>query len=836
MFSTIFIMLSRYKNFWKIRNLIIRFKFWIESKFYYIKYRIRDKRENTSSYFELLRITLSGFLFSILCVVILVKVDPVFFPIYKYFDIKIPNGDEYVSFFATVSGIGGVFIGLYYAAISTVSASAYSQVANNIRALLLKERIGNVYMRYLSFVTFLSLIVIVVRILFQIYIGSALIVVIILSGIGIIAFVKLGQRAFYLFDPTTLSNTIFYEMKKYLQMVVLGGYKWGDQNFQSHAHKLVKQNIDTIETLSSIVKSSRHLAGQPYSELVKNLLGFLIFYQVQRNKIPNNSNWYEIMYVHKNWYLTDESTLNIAYNTGTQLNPDKEFDYYWIENKLLPIVYDCLKINLESNNRTIVFAILQYFEMFIETISKNGEIDKSIKFVSDLENFVFNINLEKYSKSKNIEESLNIIAFYELMVAMNIKIFLSFLKTFEIYNREEISYKLSKINWNHKKSIYKIGFPYFCSEHLQWLSERIDFELKVEGKVITPNWYQTEIISLHIYNKLSDNINLILDSMFNAIEKWKTNYSKKEMIIIHSAILSREWELFHKIQRGLFQLEKVAKNLFENRSIEGLNWENIDWEKIKITLEEKRSKILLEMAKKNIELSVENRPKEFPDYQGQFLHTLSESVIDAICQNNTDILKSIFRSFYYGCIIKFEDLKPIVKKVDWRVKQKFKMAIAPLLDLVDVSGYDYLMSEYYENTFIWEIIKNTWDEYLNTDTEQKLSVLSSAIVLTENSFEIEYRGIVRTNWQMKIERILELLPRKQSYRHEFYPRIPYEQVEHKSALVRLMARYRLSAMFDGIDIFSYFYFSTHPGKKNITFGRKSEQLKEAIDMEVKPDN
>lgn len=511
--STFFIKLSPYKYFWKIRSWFIKTKFIINRNYYSIKYRIGDKKENASSLFELFRITISGLLLSILSVTILLIVDPFVEPLYKYFKINITQGEEYVSFFSTVAAIGGVFIGLYYAAISTVSATVYSQVANNIRDLLVKEKIGNVYMRYLSFVTFLSLLIITVRILFQIYIGVAVIFVIILSGIGIIAFVKLGQRAFYLFNPAVLSYTIFYEMRNYLKNVIVGGYKWYDPNFQSHANKSVEQNIDTLETLTPIVKKSPHLAGQPYFELVKNLMSFLIFYQNQKNKIPNNSLWFDIIYVHKNWYKTDETSLNIAYKTGTQLNPDKEFDYMWIENRLIPIINECIKINLEFNNREIVFSLMQYFERFIIVISENGDIDKAIKYLNTLEDSLTEAIKEKYTNSKSIKESLIVIGFYELLSATVLNIFLSFLKKFESLDREGINKKLKNIIWTDKQKIYNHGFPFFCTEHIQWLAERIEFEIKVEGKIITPYWYLTELLSLYINNKLTTNINYVLEDV-----------------------------------------------------------------------------------------------------------------------------------------------------------------------------------------------------------------------------------------------------------------------------------------------------------------------------------
>ncbi len=69
----------------------------------------------------------------------------------------IPDSPNYVSWLDTIAQIGGVFIALYFTAVTAAASAIYSQVPNNIIDLLARDRVGNVYIRYLTLATFLPL-------------------------------------------------------------------------------------------------------------------------------------------------------------------------------------------------------------------------------------------------------------------------------------------------------------------------------------------------------------------------------------------------------------------------------------------------------------------------------------------------------------------------------------------------------------------------------------------------------------------------------------------------------------------------------------------------------
>jgi len=303
--NSLLIYLSQIRAFWWLRAAITRAVFAIEAKLFGFRYGLKEGNTHYQSLRQIFSITQKPLFIAVGFAALLQYVDPYLGPYYQKARISVPADGDYVTFLGAISSIGGVFIGLYYAGISAVGSAIYARVPNNVRDLLAQERFGNVYMRFLSFLTFLGLVLIALRLSGQPRLLLAIPFMTISAGIGIFAFVKLGQRAFYLFDPTALSYHIFDQLQHWLAMVRAGGFRWLDRNFQTHAHKQASVTLDTLETLVDITSKEPHLSGKPFIELCEQLLRFLIHYEYAKKHIPTDSAWYEQRYEHRDWYRTE---------------------------------------------------------------------------------------------------------------------------------------------------------------------------------------------------------------------------------------------------------------------------------------------------------------------------------------------------------------------------------------------------------------------------------------------------------------------------------------------------------------------------------------------------
>jgi len=799
----------------------------MNAKLFRVRHTAKDEFKSFSSFTRFSYQTTGQFFIAILFALACLFLDPLLKTFYLKYSFKIPDDSDYVTFLAAIGSISGVFIGLYFAAISSVSGAIYATVPNNIRDLLTHERLGNVYMRFLAFLTFLSLILIALHLLGKPRLLIAIPLLTILSGIGIISFVKLGQQAFYFFDPATLSGHIFEQLQYSISSVKVKGYRWNEKSFQHHAYRQASKSLDTLETLSDLMSQKDHLNGASFLSLTRNLIRFLSFYELAKRSIPTNSNWYEEQYTHNDWYRSDDSRVSIAHATGTTLQPEVTTDKLWIEKRAFPLVKKCIEINLTKGRYSEIFGLVGNIEGYIKVLAQEGEVQRAFELVTDILNVVVS-HFESTSDGGLIEtEILERLSLMEQLVALPISIALSYHERLKATNKAVLINKLEKINWAKPQGIYLQEFPTFMLERLEWFIKRMNFELSVEGEIVTPLWYKLELAN----QTEADQFLKCTGSLINsAITFYRTLIQKAIGLKNHwvlAALLSREWEYWHKIGNQIDSWPATWEEISMDRRIDGLPWGKFDFDDLQSKVHLEEQELLAEMSKQNMLLALISRPEGYPDFAGQFLHTSGEVALDAILANDVEMLKKVFEPYLLGCLLKFDSLRPTETEIDWRFKQNFKVASAALLDVMDVSGYAKVIAEYFDNNALWVEVENAWKKYFSQQTKSSpITLLIAASNLTEEAFEIPFRGILRTNWQRRVSQKLADIPRRDVFhKGAFFSDI---EIEHKSPLVKLFAGDRYGMYYSGVDVFIGLFLYELDTKKEVEISHKSLDLYEKI--------
>jgi hypothetical protein len=223
--SYLFLRFAQYRTFWNVRRTIAKAEFLLTSRLYRANQSLKDAGTSSLSLVGIVRVTARPWFLAIVVAAILQLSNPRLCQFFSKHGFSVPDDSDYVTFLAAISSIGGVFIGLYYAAIATVGSAMYAKVPSNLRDLLAQDRFGVVYMRFLSFLTYLCLVLICLRLSHfdRIYIAPPLITF--AAGVGVFAFVKLGQRVFHLFDPTEFSSHIFEQLERRMASVTVAKLK-----------------------------------------------------------------------------------------------------------------------------------------------------------------------------------------------------------------------------------------------------------------------------------------------------------------------------------------------------------------------------------------------------------------------------------------------------------------------------------------------------------------------------------------------------------------------------------------------------------------------------------
>ena len=829
--SNLFLFFAQTRFFWRARAAISRLVFFIHRILFGIRHRVQEESTKTRSLLSLLRFVLGDLFVAILIAFGLQITNSYFVTLFTEMGFALPKESFYGTLLATFTSIGGIFIGFYYAAISAVCGAIYAKVPNNIRDLLAQERVGNAYMRFLAVFTSLGVCLLTFYALGLEPIILTMPLLLLGAGLMIIGFVRLGARAFHLFDPTTLSGSLFKQLQQcYLQMQA-GGYRWSDQSFQNHAHRVAQNAIYTLTTVSDIAAKEPHLNGRPFADLCKNLLLFLCHYEIIKKSIPTDSLWYKKRYVHQDWYRTGDTETSIGHDTATGLQPQSASDPRWIESAILPIVQRCLEINIQDNRHAIVYEILDHIDTYVKLLAREHQVEPAFDLMSNIFSWCGKLIITKEDKVVS-EEPLEYMAIFDKLARMPISVLIAYAHATESYGLDVIIQRIQRISWKSEKSIYGVEFPVHVLAQLEWLRTRLEFEERIEQSVVSPPWYLQELIA----QKEAENLHAATVYFYEKICKLYGNWIKTSMSSQHpwlaAVIISVESEYWSKLNYNMNTLNQFWVDLNSSRRIEGLSWPSLNIDELR-KKEGLREKELLElMARENIILSSMSRSESYPDFAGQFLHTIGEALFTAICENDCDTVETLFKRYFYGSSLQFERLRPEEVELDSQSQIDLKIAVAPLLDLMDISGYTYLFSDYHDTPRLKETITMVWDEYIDQNTK-RIQFLAGAVLLTESAFESAHRSINRTRWKQIIQQRLEDVEHQEVTRSRDIPLIGSEVViMHKSPLVRIFAKDRPFLPFDGIDIFLAKYVRQRENGKDLDFGRRrSRNVEEAIERE-----
>ena len=207
---------------------------------------MRGANTTTTSLLSLLWVILAQLISALVVVVGLQITNSYVTAFFSDKGFTISAGSGYGTLITAFVGAGSVFIGLYYAAISTIGGSIYSRMPNDIRDLLIKEQLGNAYMRLLAWLTFIGLCLLVLHTVGYEPVILAMPLLLLGAGLMVIGFVQLGGRAFYLFDPTTLSGGLLKQLQQCYLRVQAGGYRWSDPSFQNDAYRKAQIAINSL--------------------------------------------------------------------------------------------------------------------------------------------------------------------------------------------------------------------------------------------------------------------------------------------------------------------------------------------------------------------------------------------------------------------------------------------------------------------------------------------------------------------------------------------------------------------------------------------------------------
>lgn len=685
------------------------------------------------------------------------------------------RGDTYSTLLATVAQVTGVFLGLYFTAVSAVASAAYAKVPNTVRALVIHERVGNVYVRLVAFEGALAVLLLAAytRGSFLGYFNLALVS----AGavFSIFAFVVLGFRTFYFFDPTQLA----WYLERDLQSAIISATKlrrgWTKQPLQRAYQRQAATALSGYRDLVIVATHAKPIEAEALLQLAGGLCRSLGFYSMHKNQIPSESFWFARDYRHPDWFSTDYSSISVALETGTSLQPRERPDLRWLEKRAAGMLDRIIRVLAESKDSE---ALTRLAVLTSETL--NRVIPEDALYIFDLLAFTFS---EGYLDSQGTPARRDQLQALNLAMAQSyipIAILLAFVPVCDEENQELFRRAIAEIDWGREKSIYR-NFPRPVTKELEQLSSELSAEVRIEGTCYVPAWFVTEHVNRSIAEYLADcatRFANVLDSFFiKAVQA----SSPKQSNIARGPIVQAGLEYCEKLRVHLASAKKWSDKATSSPSREEIPWPTTDWQAIADQIATARETLLTMLADAASEL--QNLPiEDYPDYFGQLYSFLAQECYQALAQSNEARFAKLFTRFF---AIAFWSSQRINEQIGSSAQTKLLLMSDPLNDLLDLSGFALIYSELDGKPGHAQSAVALWDQHFNGVAEpQKTQRLQAFASWTRSIFRTTPRDMVRMGWKQHLQRLL----RDRGLSAEMWDRPRTVSTSHASPLIRAISR------------------------------------------------
>ena len=811
------------------------FLFRLSLFFYKIKQAFSEKRQGIAILLEIFISTMKPALFALIIIIFLEMVEswatsrvtmlsqyiPLF--IERFIEKMSLNQDSYANFVGVMAQLSGVFLGLYFTAISLLFSTMYARVPEEIRKLLLSEKIGNQYIKVVIHFGAVSILLFFTNVI-GISLGFVnLIYASMLSLLTMLSFAMLGLRSFHFFNPTNLVNHMIPDLLRWIQSATSSGLYWNNPSYQSHYQREAERLLETNNKICCLGKIDefKFIDGYSLKLLGQYGLRILSLYIKNKNNIPGSSLWFKKKYEHPSWFTTNYSELNVRLKTHTPLSVKELPNYLWFEEKVVYSLIATLQTLLERQDHQHVAELAP---MVFETLKIYGyhlASDEGLLILSSFSDIIQShlcesVNIVNIDTDEKVEETLLLLAVAETSCYSFIGLLLGISEKIDSLSKETFDELIPKLDWSNSKSIYSYNLPRCVTQQLETLQKGLEFEYKVEGKVITPQWYVRQIAALGLVRYANSVVSELVKwfelNLVKNIELWL----KEERYILVLHLLQRGFEVLEKLNSHFKSMKNNIDSLSSLRVVSDIPWPSPQWGDINNKLESFEERLYISLAQAYPLIVKISHNRKLPDYVGYSYTLLIEKAIYSLQIRNENLFKviitTLINTFHLTRAKLLQDFAGLSDK------EKSILLSEQIIDLLEISGLAYVYSELDDKKH-WEIARSSWDALFKSVAKEVdfAQLLVKTVDYYKSQFAMYPKSIVRTEWKTMLRHKgmeMGLL------RHERYgPRIydhREETMAHPNPVIRELFN-GSDIYYDAADVFFIVYLMERPEAKEIVF-------------------
>jgi hypothetical protein len=749
------------------------------------------------------------------------------------------NSESIRSLLNTVAQLTGLFLTLYFTAISLIASTVYARVPGDVRALAVNEKVGNIYIRVVALLGAISILYLLAAIV-GVRVGLAGITVVgALSIAALFSFLFLGKRTFNFFQPAILVQYILNDFTRWVSLATRRRSRQ-TRSLQDYYRRRAEKSIRTYRNIVSLAaKEEFHrIEADALVTILRGVIDAAVFYGNRKSAIPGDSFWFERINKHANWLTVGHVQLDMALRTGRPIDPEQVPNFLWVEERLEGILHEASNVLAKRDEPTpwLQFANTLYYRL--EKLAYLFVVEEALLlFRSQRREIISVVESCRLRPAAELSDEANRkLSFHVGALAFLLSYFMSisigFARRAEELSREFIEQLSADLLRDDPLLIYSSHLPRTVLAECESLAMSVHAEKFVERQLVTPPWYVCQILARSFIEYLKDTSSLLVAEAEQTLHAALETYKPVEKYLFLAQVISSGIEICDKLHAHFLRVEQATKILNEFRRVTDIPWTEVDWKALHERIDALHRKLMLAAA--GILLPLDSLPtaRYWPDYFGQMYSFVTRETYLAMERGDTELFQRLFPASFAASIAANTRLQRELKEKDARVTLAW--STTPINDIVELSGYAQLFSDLDGKDFYAVVVK-TWEAYLKSvkDPIVVLKFIATVLDFRVRDFVTAARDIERTNWQLSFERLL----RSRGLRVDDWEYDRRPQATHASKLIREFTR-GPRGFVHASDVFVVIFVMPRLAGEKVEFPHTAQNLADALarDDDIEPES
>ncbi len=390
-------------------------------------------------------------------------------------------------------------------------------------------------------------------------------------------------------------------------------------------------------------------------------------------------------------------------------------------------------------------------------------------------------------------------------------IILGLTRAIEATTLDTYRHSVAAIVWNRPETLYASQMPRPVIQQIELLADRLGFERDIEGRTITPLWYQEQFVGRAFMTFIQTSVADLIGELEKKHGSGAEGYLAAGRHLFALQLVERGLEACSKSALLVAEAKSCDERMATLHRIPEEPWPVSNWDAEFERVKSVRRRLVQVLGRCTPALlSVDRHSEEWPDFFGYAHRVVAHECASALIDGDQDLFAALFQPFFSTCLAAHDRL---VEEVNGAPDPWKTLYVSePIADLLHLSGLAKIYSEL-DGTRFWDAAQRTWDAFLEAipNPVEQMAILILAIRFRDGVLMVPPFQGIRRQWQVWLEHRL----RDQELLTDDYwnpiARHQARRVPHESSIIRALVGRSWQLRSDPEDVFVVTYLRRRPG-------------------------